>query len=166
MYGAGEPKGIKVLSNLNVILRAFLVVVCCNLLQGCVSTSLDDAAPKSITASNLPTTLDQQVGDAVARDIAGNTEPRSSDILQTQTLGAETSAKYDKQGFPTFAETPRGEVDQLSSPEKIAIETKMTELLLSRSDDENVRAGFEAKLRRLRVLAETHEQNADVIISQ
>lgn len=166
MYGAGELKGIKILSSLNIILRAFLVVVCCSLLQACVSSSLDDAAPKRIMASNLPTALDQPLVDAAAPDVAGNIEPRTSDILQTQTLSAETSVKYDKQGFPTFAETPRGEVDQLSTPEKIAIETKMTELLLSRSNDENVRAGFEAKLRRLRVLAETHEQNADVIISQ
>lgn len=153
---------MKVLASLNIGSRFFLTLGCCVLLQGCVSSSLEDAAPPRVSASSLPIMLD----DATTQNVVGDAEPRASNSLQKQTFGAQTPAKYDKQGFPTFAETPRGEVDQLSTPEKIAIETKMTELLLNRASDENVRASFEAKLKRLRELAKTHEQNADVIISQ
>lgn len=156
---------MKALVSLNIGLRAFLVFVCFTLLQGCVSSSLEDAAPQRVTTNNLPTSL-KPVADAPIQNEIDDTQSQASDISQAQTLSADFPEKYDRQGFPTFAETPRGEVDQLSSQEKIAIETKMTELLLSRSNDENVRAGFEAKLRRLRELAKTHEQNADAIISQ
>lgn len=157
---------MKVLAISKIGSRAFLALGCCILLQACVSSSLEDAAPRSLTANNLPTTLDKSIGDTTARGVIADTVPQTSRALQTQTLNADIPAKYDKQGFPTFAETPQGEVSQLSEPEKIAIETKMTELLLSHASDENVRAGFEAKLKRLRELAKTHEQNADAIISQ
>lgn len=146
------------MASLGTSLRACYVLVCCIMLFGCVSTSLEDAAPQRLTTENLPTAIDQPSGNSAAQDFVDNTDPQSSKV--------DIPARYDEQGFPTFAETPRGEVDQLSSAEKIAIETRMTELLLSRAKDGNVRAGFEAKLRRLRNLAKTHEQNADAIISQ
>lgn len=161
---------MKVLTSLNFGQKVFLTLVCCALLQGCVSTSLEDASPRRIATSNLPTALDKQretpLADAATQDALANTDSAEPSVSQRQTLNTDVPAKYDEQGYPTFAETPQGEVDQLSSAEKIAIETKMTELLLSRANDENVRANFEAKLRRLRNLAKTHEQNADVIISQ
>lgn len=149
-----EAWGINILASLNI----FLALICAVLLQGCISTSLEDTAPQGATTNSSPTELDRSLPDSVTSDV--------STVPQTQQLNAQTSTKYDEQGFPTFAETPRGEVDQLSSPEKIAIETKLTELLLRRESNENVRAGFEAKLRRLRKLAKTHEQNADAIISE
>lgn len=148
---------MRALLSLNIGASICLALVSLALLQGCVSSSLEDAAPQRATTSNLPSTL-KPLGGAPTQNVIDNT--------QSQALSTDVPVKYDKQGFPTFAETPRGEVEQLSPQEKIAIETKVTELLLSRSNDENVRAGFEAKLKRLRELAKTHEQNADAIISQ
>ncbi|MEW7006833.1 hypothetical protein [Lentilitoribacter sp. EG35] len=155
------------MASLKIGLKTAFALFSCALLQACVSTSLEDAAPRRDAEKNSPTVLENTSNNDVAvHKVDDPLESQASGTLQTQTLATETFPKYDKQGYPTFAETPKGEVDQLSSPEKNAIETKMTELLLRRSTNENVRANFEAKLRYLRKLAKTHEQNADTIISQ
>lgn len=153
-------------------------------LQGCVSTSLEDAAPTSL-ADNVPldspTDLQSQeepaaniaalepvevvgevssVGTAVEPDVVTQPEPEKV----TSNARVELPPPPEGEVFPTFATTPQAATSQLSDEEKVAIEERMTELLLQQSKDPNKIAQYKKRLAYLRKLAATHAQKTEAEI--
>lgn len=96
------------------------------LLAGCVSASLEDAAPKQVPTPESP----RRTGD----DAASNAASEGNQIQQAASprdAGAARDNSFVSQGalnndvFPTFAQTPRAATVQLSDEDKKAMLEEM-----------------------------------------
>ncbi len=152
----------------NFRLRTFITLVIAFALAGCVSTSLEDAAPTEPT--ELGVNQQSQSVDAVSADPNQQSVASSSQTVNSvQTPTTDDNGvpiKPSDEVFPTFAEDRRGEINQMTPEEKAAIETQMTELLLQRETDPRIRARYQARLQYLRNLAKTHVSDTSAKIAQ
>ncbi|MEP2979251.1 MAG: hypothetical protein ABJO86_07190 [Lentilitoribacter sp.] len=161
-------------------IRFFVTVVMAFALTGCVSTSLEDAAPTA--ASSQPTNLtaipqdtsepDPLVENSAPQNVANSNVSTSvngqnSDNSQpTTTENNSLPAKPLNEEFPTFAQERRGETNQMTPEQKAAIEAQMTELLIQREKDPRIKARYQARLTYLRRLAKTHASETSAKIAQ
>ncbi len=140
-------------------------------LAGCQTASLEDAAPTVVPASE-PLVIGQET-DADAAAVASSADQDSvtrrnpgiaSIIPIEQTAPVEnkefviTGARRTGQ-FPTFGRVPTAANTQLSEAERIAAEAEMTELLRARASTPDARAQYDARLRQLRALADSHARD-------
>lgn len=160
--------------------RIFVTVVIAFTLTGCVSTSLEDAAPTVVP--NQPTNLtaipqetpvsETVVSNSTPQDVASsnassNVNTQSSNISQDPSAQSTTlPAKPLNEAFPTFAQDRRGETNQMTPEQKAAIEAQMTELLIQREKDPRIKARYQARLAYLRRLAKTHASETSAKIAQ
>jgi hypothetical protein len=158
----------------NFRIRSFITLVIAFALAGCVSTSLEDAAPTEPTSltvvqpapavnTQIETTSTQTVSNSVQSPAPA---AQTSDTSVTVVDSSAVPQKPSDEEFPTFAQDRRGETNQMTPEEKAAIETQMTELLLERETDPRIRARYLARLRYLRNLAKTHAADTTAKISQ
>lgn len=153
-------------SNRKTILVALLVLSLP--ISACVSTSLEDAAPTSLSIAS-PTNLQEPDTNALsAENIAATSAAQTPDASSNSTSSVANTEQAvvipdapTDETFPSFAQTPRGAVGQLTKQEEIAIEERMTQLLLARSKDPKKIANYKARLAYLRKLAATHAKNTE-----
>ncbi|MBO6918622.1 MAG: hypothetical protein JJ858_09350 [Rhizobiaceae bacterium] len=159
----------------NFRIRNFITLVIAFALFGCVSTSLEDAAPTeptSLTVNQQVQSLDDgvvvpsQQSNINAAQIS-TTDAQSSNVAQSPVSdGNLIPPKPSGEEFPTFAEDRRGEINQMTPEEKAAIEAQMTELLIQRETDPRIKARYQARLRYLRNLAKSHASDTSAKIAQ
>lgn len=158
----------------NFRIRSFITLVIAFALAGCVSTSLEDAAPTEPTSltvvqpaqpagAEIETTNTQTVSNSVQSPVpAAQTSDTSVNVVDSNAVPPKPS----NEEFPTFAQDRRGETNQMTPEQKAAIEAQMTELLLERETDPRIRARYLARLRYLRNLAKTHASETSAKIAQ
>lgn len=161
-------------------IRFFVTVVMAFVLSGCVSTSLEDAAPTA--APNQPTNLtaiaqetpvsEPIVSNVTPQDVASSNVSTSGNVQNSSSSQAAPTdntalpAKPLNEEFPTFAQDRRGETNQMTPEQKAAIEAQMTELLIQREKDPRIKARYQARLAYLRRLAKTHASETSAKITQ
>ena len=161
-------------------IRLFVTVVMVFALTGCVSTSLEDAAPSA--APNQPTNLTaipqetpvpepvvvyNAPQNVVSSHVSTGGSSQSSNTSQrAATDNSALPAKPLNEEFPTFAQDRRGETNQMTPEQKAAIEAQMTELLIQREKDPRIKARYQARLAYLRRLAKTHASETSAKIAQ
>lgn len=158
----------------NFRIRSFITVVIAFALAGCVSTSLEDAAPTeptSLTVVQPAPAIDTQIETTNTQTVSNSVQSpaptaQTSDTSVTTVDGNAVPQKPSDEEFPTFAQDRRGETNQMTPEQKAAIEAQMTELLLERETDPRIRARYLARLRFLRNLAKTHAAETTAKISQ
>lgn len=159
----------------NFRIRSFITLVIAFALAGCVSTSLEDAAPTeptSLTVNQPAQPAGAEIETANQQNVANTAQSSVADTQvndTTATVAADSNVvppKPSNEEFPTFAEDRRGETNQMTPEQKAAIEAQMTELLLERETDPRIRARYLARLRYLRNLAKTHASETSAKIAQ
>ncbi len=113
------------------------------LVAGCVSASLEDAAPKPDTRP--PVSETKTSADSGAQD--ANTARDNSFVAE----GARRNDDY-----PTFAQTPIGATDQLSDSAKQAILDEMASIRAAHQSAGNQAAAYSTRYNNLQELAKTH----------
>ncbi|MEX3009182.1 hypothetical protein [Hoeflea sp. TYP-13] len=122
------------------------------ILTGCVSASLEDAAP---TATSQPEpastgTTPENTGTTVA---GADGAPEDKEVRDNSFV--ETGARRND-SFPTFAISPRGATEQLSEEEKQALLNEMRVLRAAQQRGGNSSAGYSARYNELKEIARTH----------
>lgn len=130
-------------TNVNGYLRVTMCCAALLLLAGCVSASLEDAAPKPEAPSAVP-----------------KTKPVAGSGAQEATTAGDNSFVADgarrNDDFPTFAQTPVGATDQLSDSAKQAILDEMASIRAAHQSSGNQAAAYSTRYNNLQELAKTH----------
>ncbi|MCP4317205.1 MAG: hypothetical protein GY789_14635 [Hyphomicrobiales bacterium] len=108
-------------------------------LAGCVSASLEDAAPTA-DASNS--------GTAAADSTSEQTEPRDNSFVDAGALRNDD--------FPTFEKTPQGATVQLSDEEKQDLLNQMQALKAAQRRGGSSSAAYAARYKELQEIARSH----------
>ncbi|WP_394689302.1 hypothetical protein [Hoeflea sp.] len=140
-------------------------------LAGCQTASLEDAAPTVVPAAGSAVVAQEVAAeDAAASLPASQTtvtrrNPGLTSIVPIEQTAPVESKEFVTSGarrtgqFPTFGRLPTAANTQLSEAERIAAEAEMTELLRARASTPDARAQYDARLRQLRALAESHARD-------
>jgi hypothetical protein len=145
--------------------RGLSVLLALSILSGCVSASLEDAAPKQLPPEDA---------EAVDGSVANNGSAGSNiDVPGTDTsantaegAAAERDTSFVEDGalrnrrFPTFAKMPVGATEQLSAADKQQLESEMAEIRAAFGSGGISEAEYRARLMELEELARTHASEA------
>ena len=132
------------------------------LLTGCVSASLEDAAPKPPENPDLTA----PANDASATDALQTGSAQQAADAASGNNSSATDTQFVDQGalrnrnFPTFANTPVGATEQMSANEKLLIEAEMSAIRDAYGSGGLSEAAYNARLRELKALARTHGDDA------
>jgi hypothetical protein len=151
------------------------------LLSGCQTASLEDAAPQTAhQTAPLAEPAPAETGEAaqIANESGAETPAQTGQPTTDRSnpgiasiVPIEQAAPVENQEFvvtgarrtgryPSFGEQPTAANSQMSEAERITAEAEMTELLKARASSPNARAQYEARLRQLRALAQSHAREA------
>lgn len=140
-------------------------------LAGCQTASLEDAAPTVVPAPQPEvmapgTNADgAAVSSSVDQTSVTRRNPGIASIIPIEQTAPVENKEFVASGarrtgrFPTFGQLPTAANTQLSEAERIAAEAEMTELLRARASTADARAQYDARLRQLRALADSHARD-------
>lgn len=164
--------------SIRLALAAFTAIF----LAGCQTVSLEDAAPKNAPVNFNPVdtgaaaTETTATGSEPVSETAGTVETAAAEPKQTvirrnpgitSVVPIEKTTPVEKKDFvaqgasrtgqyPTFGPLPETANAQITTSEKAAAEAQMAKLLRARANTPDARARYEARLRELRALAQSH----------
>lgn len=116
-------------------------------LSGCVSASLEDAAPTQPAELGGPTSN-------------GGSETTGAEVdPERDTRFVEEGALRNK-SFPTFANTPVVATEQLSAEDKLQLEAEMSAIRAAYGSGGLSEAAYVARMKELNDLARTHGSDA------
>lgn len=120
--------------------RMVVLLLLGSILAGCVSASLEDAAP----------TEGQSTGTAGQ---AGETSDSDNSFVQEGAIRNET--------FPTFEQAPVAATEQLSSADKSRLEAEMDAARTAYGAGALSEAAYRARIQELQTLAKTHARDVE-----
>ncbi len=132
--------------------------VCLFMVTGCVSASLEDAAPTSASSADTP---DNQTitGNTPASDTAPEEiEVRDNSFVEEGAILDDT--------FPTFEQTPKAANEQISDEEKKRLLAEMEALKASMKRRGGTSGDSDARYRELQDLARKHADDTKKQIEQ